>query len=143
VTFNVELSVLGYKFRCISLRGVVLAIALIASPPTLAQGTVVTEEQNGSMVEIAKDRQVEIRLPVQAGTGYSWELLHPPTAPLRLISSESSSATGGSLPGGPATQLFVFAPIAPGSGELEFGYRRPWETTAAPARTFRLRVVVH
>jgi inhibitor of cysteine peptidase len=110
--------------------------------PLLAQGIVVTEQQNGSGIEIAKDQQVEIRLPVQAGTGYSWDLMHPPTAPLRLVGSGSRSASGSSLPGGPVTQIFVFVPVSPGSGELELGYRRPWETTIAPARTFRLRVVV-
>jgi inhibitor of cysteine peptidase len=125
-----------------SVRRTMTVFALCAALPVLAQGTVVTEDQSGSVIEIAQDQQVEIRLPVQMGTGYSWELLRPPTAPLRLIRSENRSAPGGSVPGGPATQLFVFVAVSAGSGELELGYRRPWETTTAPARTFSLRVVV-
>jgi predicted secreted protein len=36
----------------------------------------------------------------------------------------------------------VFEPTGAGSGDIELGYRRPWEKDTQPARTFVVHVVV-
>jgi predicted secreted protein len=51
----------------------------------------VTESQNGTTTTITKDQTLEIRIPAQAGTGYSWALANP-TAPLKLVRSDTPSA---------------------------------------------------
>lgn len=129
----------------ISFAGVALALSITTAPPVPAQdrNVTLTESQNGGSAELAKDQKLEIRLPVQGGTGFSWELMRPPRAPVRLLSSNAQPAGPGNLPGGPATQLFVFEPTGAGSGDIELGYRRPWEKDTKPARTFVVHVVVH
>lgn len=99
----------------------------------------VTESQNGTTTTIAKDQSLEIRLPAQAGTGYSWALASP-TAPLKLVRSDTASAAD--RPGGPQTQLFVLQPTNIGAGDVVINYSRPWEKDKPPAKTFVLHVVV-
>jgi inhibitor of cysteine peptidase len=100
---------------------------------------IVTESQNGTTTTITKDQTLEIRLPAQAGTGYSWTLADP-TAPLKLVRSDAASAAD--RPGGPQTQLFVMQPTNTGTGDVVINYNRPWEKDKPPARTFVLHVVV-
>jgi predicted secreted protein len=102
----------------------------------------VNENQNGSTIEITRAQKLEIRLPVQGGTGFSWDLTRAPSASIRLASSKILPGTAGARPGGAQTQLLVFAPTAAGSDDIELGYRRPWEKASAPARSFVLHVVV-
>jgi len=104
----------------ISFAGVALALSITTAPPVPAQdrNVTLTESQNGGGAELAKDQKLEIRLPVQGGTGFSWELMRPPRAPVRLLSSNAQPAGPGNLPGGPATQLFVFEPTGAGSGDI-------------------------
>ena len=46
------------------------------------------------------------------------------------------------MPGAPATQIFTFVPVAPGTTDVEFSYRRPWLKDQPPARTYKIRVIV-
>jgi len=101
-----------------------------------------TESQNGTRVEIAKDQELEIRLPVQGGTGFTWELASKPSAPVDLVIAKVLPANDGSRPGGSQTQLFTFKPNAGGAGDIELGYRRPWEKNTRPARKFTVHLVV-
>jgi inhibitor of cysteine peptidase len=100
----------------------------------------ITESQNGATTTISKDQILEIRLPAQAGTGYSWTLAANPTAPLKLARSDTTSAD---RPGAPQTQIFMLQPTNTGAGDLVINYSRPWEKDKPPARTFTLHVVVH
>jgi inhibitor of cysteine peptidase len=119
-----------------------ICICVIEAARAADRVVALTENQNASTAEIAKAQNLEIRLPVQGGTGFSWALTHAPSAPVRLVSSEILPTEAGNRPGGPQMQLFVFTPKAAGSGDIELGYRRPWEKDAPPARAFSVHVVV-
>jgi inhibitor of cysteine peptidase len=127
-----------------SFAGVALAAWMYGVPSVRAQDSAVTlpENQNGGSAQISKNQKLHIRLPVQGGTGFSWQLTRTPSAPVRLLSSSTQPAGRGNVPGGPATELFVFEPTGAGAGDIELGYRRPWEKDVAPARTFAVHVVV-
>lgn len=100
----------------------------------------ITESQNASTATIAKDQTLEIHLPIQAGTGYSWALAANLTAPLELVRSGTVAATD--KPGARTTQLFVLHPTNVGTGDVVINYSRPWDKDEPPARTFVLHVVV-
>jgi|SRR5262245_6610140 len=112
--------------------------AATATEPVVA----LTESQNGRTVEIAPSQSLEIRLPVQGGTGYSWELEDASSTLLRLVSSNLMAGEAGVRPGSAQIQLLTFSPITGGSGDIVLRYRRPWEKDSKPARTFRVHVVV-
>ena len=120
---------------------VVLGLTFARTDVVGAQPRVVeiAEGQNGTTTTIGKDQIIEIRLPAQAGTGYSWTLAAHPTAPLKLARSDTTSAD---RPGGPQTQFFLLQPTNTGAGDVVINYSRPWEKDKPSARTFVLHVVV-
>ena len=129
--------------RSLLLAGALTLCVSAASPAKAQNHTIaLTESQNGTRVEIAKGQHLEIRLPVQGGTGFTWELASKPSAPVGLIGSKVLPAEAGNRPGGPQVQLFTFKPGTTGSGEIQLNYRRPWEKNTPPARTFLVHVVV-
>jgi len=121
------LAILGFAFAC--------ADVACAQPRVIA----IAEAQNGTTTTIGKDQILEIRLPTQAGTGYSWTPAANPTVPLKLTRSDTTSAD---RPGGPQTQFFLLQPTNTGAGDVVINYSRPWEKDKPPARTFVLHVVV-
>jgi inhibitor of cysteine peptidase len=129
----------GYGF--VLLMVAALGLTFGRADVTRAQPRVVAiaEGQNGTTTTIGKDQILEIRLPTQAGTGYSWALAAGPTAPLKLARSDTTSAD---RPGASQTQIFMLQPTNTGAGDLVINYSRPWEKDKPPARTFTLHVVV-
>jgi predicted secreted protein len=127
----------GFVLLMVATLGVTFARADVAH----AQPHVVSiaEGQNGTTTTISKDQILQIRLPAQAGTGYSWTLAADPTALLKLARSDTTSAD---RPGGPQTQFFVLQPTNTGAGDVVINYSRPWEKDNPPVRTFVLHVVV-
>src|SRR5262249_61437944 len=85
--------------------------------------------------------QLVVRLPAQLGTGFSWAVIRRKGDVLRLTQQRTESA-GQLRPGGPEEQVFVFAPQASGSEEVELAYRRPWGKDPEPARIFRFCATV-
>lgn len=122
-----------------------IVAAMLAVAPAPAQGptraVVVAERQNGTTVELSRGQRLVVRLQERAGTGYSWALAKPINGPLRMTKAETRR--GENIPGAAATQIFTFVPTAGGVGEIELTYRRPWLKDKPPARTYRLRVIVH
>ena len=122
-------------------------LAALAAPGSAQPGPdllppVVVGETSGS-VRLELGQLLQVRLPVQGGTGYSWiadtdaadnlELvtqttLHPLGEPRRMGSSQ--------------TQMFIFRAISRGEGVLRFAYRQPWERRVPPAKSVEMRVSV-
>ena len=124
------------------LAGVALVAWMYVTVPAQDNTVTLTGGQNGASAEISKNQKLHIRRPVQGGTGFSWQLTRTPSAPVRLLIATTQPAGPSNVPGGLATELFVFEPTGAGAGDIELGYRRPWEKDVAPARTFAVHVVV-
>jgi inhibitor of cysteine peptidase len=129
----------GYGRVLLTVAAVGLAFAGAGVARAQPRVIAIAESQNGTTATIGKDQILEIRLPAQAGTGYSWTLAANPTAPLKLARSDMTSAD---RPGGPQTQFFLLQPTNSGAGDVVINYSRPWEKDKPPARTFVLHVVV-
>jgi len=102
---------------------------------------VLTESENGKTVQLPLGGQLVVRLPAQLGTGFSWAVVSRKGGALRVTEQRTESA-GQLRPGGSEEQVFVFAPQASGSEDVELAYRRPWEQNQPPARTFRFSATV-
>ena len=111
-----------------------------AEPRGPAPVKILTQKDNGAAVTVTLKSRLMIRLPTQAGTGFSWTL-KATNSLLRLV-RRYEEAPPQMLPGGTETEVFVFAPIASGTDQLELDYRRPWEHGVPPAKVFRLTVTV-
>jgi inhibitor of cysteine peptidase len=127
------------------LTGAVVVIQLFGAPTMSAHADsntlVLTETQNGKTVHLPIRGQLVVRLPAQLGTGFSWAVVSRKGDALRLTQQRTESA-GQLRPGGSEEQVFVFAPQARGSEEVELAYRRPWEKDQPPARIFRFSATV-
>jgi inhibitor of cysteine peptidase len=111
-----------------------------AEPGRPALVKTLTEKDNGAAVTLTLKSRLMIRLPSQAGTGFSWT----PKAGSSLLrlAKTNREAPAHVLPGGIESEVFVFTPVASGTDELELDYRRPWEHGVAPAKVFRFTATV-
>jgi inhibitor of cysteine peptidase len=123
-----------------TLRPLVLATLLTlgacasAAPPPLR--TVTDIDADAGQVELAPGQDLEIALPLNAGTGYAWRLDHEALA---LLSGGSSFTTDAKAPGAPVRMVYRYTAVARGRTDLAFTLKRPWE----PDRPDDRRVVFH
>lgn len=102
---------------------------------------VVGEDSGPAQLEVGQ--LLEVRLPMQAGTGYSWTPASGLSPNIELVTQVTLHPLGAqAMVGGSQTQMFIYRAIAPGEVTLTFGYRRPWETGVPPARIVSQRVTI-
>jgi inhibitor of cysteine peptidase len=99
----------------------------------------VDESSNGREVVMQTGRTLTIRLKENASTGFRWIVQAKPDI-LRESADHAEGPKG--PPGQGGVRTFSFEALGPGSGELDLEYRRSWEKTAKPARTFKILVRV-
>jgi inhibitor of cysteine peptidase len=102
---------------------------------------VVTERDNGGVIQVSKGTVVTIRLRTVPGAGYDWTLVESDGASLRLLGAELEMAAR-SIPGSPAYKVFRFIPDRSGPSTIVLHYVRPWEKGVPPRNTYRLQVDV-
>ncbi len=99
----------------------------------------VDESSNGREVVLQTGQALKIALNENASTGFRWMVQ---TKPDILKESADTAVVPKGPPGQGGVRTFSFEAISPGSGEIDLEYRRSWEKTAQPARTFKLLVRV-
>ena len=100
----------------------------------------IDESFDGREVTLQPDQMLEIRLPENRTTGYRWTLTSTNDSTYAVVSdSYEGSATP---PGKPGTRILRLKATQAGRGRVELVYRRPWEQTAPPARTFTIYIRV-
>lgn len=103
------------------------------------KGPSLTEADSGSSVALGRDELLTVTLEGLNSAGYQWMVSGIDAGMLKLAGSEH---VGGSSPGRLDKQILHFAGVGKGTSTLTVGYRRPWESTAPPSRTFELSVTV-
>lgn len=132
------------------LAGAALSLAAVLSTwptltvandaPSAASPTVVdiTGRTPGTLVSLRTGDLVEVRLPVRAGAGYTWQFVDTGAGVVE-DTGERSLSLGGSegdpRVGGDAVQTLRLRTLRAGRQTVIFEYRRPWEAEVAPVRT--------
>jgi inhibitor of cysteine peptidase len=101
----------------------------------------VTEEQNGTQVNLGRGDFLLVRLESNPSTGYSWSIRDNDSSVLRPLGDPEFQASSNELGAG-GTETFSFEAVAEGASVLVLIYDRPFEEDVEPLKTFRLRVVV-
>ena len=137
------------RFATIAVSALLLfALMLVARPlqsPGAAQKkasplVVVTDQDNGKDIDLPTGDTLVLRLKSNPSTGYTWTIKRGPSI-LRLVkTSTKKSGQTGHVVGGPVIQEFRLTAVSAGMASLTLEYRRPWEYTAGPAKTFGVRV---
>jgi len=114
---------------------------MLFAQPALPAPVKLTDADNNKSVQLAVGQRIEIRLPANPTTGYSWLLQGFPGC-LELANFSYASERK-SIPGAGGTQTVEFLAASPGEGDLKIVYRRPWEKSDVPAaKTFSVKVTV-
>ncbi|HXH21183.1 MAG TPA: protease inhibitor I42 family protein [Dehalococcoidia bacterium] len=103
-----------------------------------------TAKDNGRTFDIAKGGEIMVVLSSNASSGFSWAVLEPLPDQLRLQGEPEYVPPRGASPaaGAPGEQVFTFRAAKSGTAELRLSYRRPFDSSAAPAETFAATIVV-
>ena len=96
-------------------------------------------KDNGTEARIPVQQHFQIRLEENPTTGYQWTAPEFDAKCLRLESNTYSRYDGGVGSGG--LRQLEFSVLAECRATIHLAYRRSWETTAAPRRTFDLTIV--
>lgn len=113
-----------------------LALGACASDVTLPVRTLTDVDADAGTVELVSGQDLEIALPLTAGTGYGWR---PDQEPSPLLTGGSSFQTQAKAPGAPVRTVYRYTAGARGRGDVSFTLKRPWEPDAPGNR----RVVFH
>lgn len=113
-----------------------LLLGACATPAPSPVRTVTDVDADAGTVELTRGQDLEIALPLNAGTGYGWRLDHeaPP-----LLEGGSSFVTDAKAPGAPVRAVYRYTAAARGRTDLSFTLKRPWEADQPGDR----RVVFH
>jgi inhibitor of cysteine peptidase len=127
--------------------GTAIAGAGCGSQSGAASGPVkLTEADNGKTVTVKVGDTVQVVLPGNPTTGYSWStsLSDKDAAVLQQQGDPvyAQQSTDSSLVGGGGTFTFTFKAAAPGQVVLKFDYARPFEAGVAPIQTYSVTVNV-
>lgn len=126
---------LGVLALC--LAAVIIATASAALLPHKTYGI----SDDGQNVSIKKGEALRLSLPENPSTGYSWNLSL--SDGLYLVSDQyTSDDTSDRLVGAGGTHSWDIRATGIGPQQITGVYRRPWESTAVPEKTFALTVQV-
>jgi predicted secreted protein len=100
-------------------------------------------DQAGGAVSVKLGGVLEVQLPSNHTTGYSW-ILAPVADP--VLTSQGKAAyvesSGEGKVGAGGVETWGFKAVKTGTEGLQFEYRRPWEKNAPAAKTVVIRVTV-
>ncbi len=100
----------------------------------------IDEASNGQHVEVEAGEALEIRLGEDPTTGFRWAIVSG-GEPVCVLEQDAFEA-GSGAPGTAGSHVWRFRTVREGTGVIELGYRRPWETEDSPGRVFRATVRV-
>jgi inhibitor of cysteine peptidase len=103
----------------------------------------ITDQDQGKTVEIGEGGALEIDLPGNATTGYTWGVLSNDTAVLKPVGDvEYQPDASQPEPGAPGVFTLKFEAASVGTVPLKLGYKRWWDMTIKPDPTFEVTVRV-
>jgi inhibitor of cysteine peptidase len=120
---------------------VTAAVVLFSVRCSLASVVFISQDENGREFTLDRGDALEISLPATSGTGYTWQA-EPVAGSFVKPVGEPTYKRDNAMPGASGRQIFHFAIDASGTGALELRYLRPWEKDAAPAKVFKIMLIV-
>jgi inhibitor of cysteine peptidase len=97
-------------------------------------------ESDGESVRVGIGQVVEVALPSNPSTGYSWQVVEVPEFLVQTGPAGFESEAEPDVVGAGGTELLRFEVSASGSGALRLEYRRPWESDAPAREVFEVEV---
>lgn len=107
----------------------------------------VTQSDNGSTITLNRHDRLEIQLPGNPSTGYSWQTVKINSwvlAPLGRPNfvSGTPGTNGAPLIGAGGTFSMSYEAVGTGTSPVELSYTRPWIPETSASQTFQITVNV-
>lgn len=108
------------------------------------QPEIITAQQDGQTVALAKEKTIRIQLAGNITTGFSWQLKSLNGDALEQVGKIEYGPNDAPKPlvGGGGKFTATFKAVKAGSGTIELVYVRSWEKNTPPSKTFTLTVKV-
>jgi inhibitor of cysteine peptidase len=101
------------------------------------------DKHDGKTVKLTVGKVLVLKLKVQPGTGYTYQIVKQPKEVLKQVGQATFVPLEKAKPGGTELQVFRFKVLGKGKATLELHYRRPWEPKdKPPEKKYRLEVEV-
>lgn len=126
----------------LALVSVALATILAAAAGCGPGVVTLRTEQNGTSVTLKTGQTLEVTLPSNPSTGYSWQIASLPACLESTGESEFESEAEEGVVGAGGMETLTFKATKAGTGTLELEYKRPWETGVEAQDTFSADVTV-
>lgn len=114
--------------------GGLFRVLVIVKDSALPRGLILEAPDNGSDIFLAQGEILQVRLPSNPSTGYTWSIAGNSPSVLRPTGEPKYDAPEKGKPGAGGTQTFEFRVVGGGGAFLDLVYRRPSEKDAPPAR---------
>jgi inhibitor of cysteine peptidase len=99
-----------------------------------------SENEDGRTAQVRVGETIEVTLPENASTGYSWTVDRLDADIVQQHSAESRNPA--KAIGASGTIVFTFEAVKAGTGEIALKYWRSWEGDASVSKRFRIRLSV-
>ncbi len=127
------------KLNLLFLFSILLLTA--ACSPAQPEMLVLTADNADQSVEVQQDQIFQVSLEGNLTTGYNW-VLAPQDPKFIEQQGDPEFKAASNLVGSPGTVTFTLKAAALGQTTLHFDYKRPWEETAKPEKTYEVTVIV-
>ncbi len=126
---------------CFTLLLLMVATALVAASGHRGMTVRLGHADSGSTITLHTGETLEIVLPANPTTGYTWEV-KPGSETLLKQQGEPTFTSDSKALGSEGRMIFRFDVVAVGKGSLVLLYRRTFEPEVKPLRTFGIRIVI-
>ena len=107
----------------------------LPEPARAAPIVTLTDADTDRATRLQRGQVVEIRLPADRVSGFTWLPAHNPLPIMGTDGVPLFETDAGASPGAPGTEVWRFIAREPGHGHIVFEYRRPHEPGALPGQT--------
>jgi predicted secreted protein len=104
------------------------------------QKTVVGEADNGKTIHLRLDQTLELSLPTNPSTGYTWQYVQNPNPDI-LKETRHFLLTRSKSPGSPSQEYWIYQPVGIGATTIVLQYSRSW-SKEPPAKTFQINITI-
>ena len=129
---------MNWSLRLLVVGAAFLLSACAASASNLRR---LTERNLGSSLELQPGDRFEVVLSGNPTAGYQWEDSFWDETVLKLLGQPNYKQRSAAVGSG-GEFAFTFEAVAVGQTKVELVYRRPFEPTVKPRRTFEITAVV-
>ncbi|MBN2159615.1 MAG: protease inhibitor I42 family protein [Spirochaetes bacterium] len=129
-----------FMFGTMPAAGLIVAGVLLFAC-SVKPAVTVTDEDNGTKVEVKCGDVLAVRLSAQLGTGFGWKVVSVNNN-LSIKGEPEQITKEVQKPGSSDYQTFRFEAIRAGESELKLVYIEGWKKNATPLKDFTITVIV-